>query len=57
MVGTFVSAQFLTILYQKRWGLALFPNFNPTILHARVANNSLIIYERLGRYLKEFWFI
>jgi len=29
-------------------------NFNFAILHAKVANNYLIPYEHLGRYLKEF---
>jgi len=55
MVGTLVLALFLTILYvweMARLG-AIF-NFNFTVLHAKVANNSLIICEHLGRYLKEF---
>ena len=55
MVGTLVLAQFLTILYGRsiiRLG-AIF-NFNFTILHTKVANNSLIICEHLGGYLKEF---
>jgi len=29
-------------------------NFNFRILHAKVAKESLIIWEHLGRYLREF---
>ena len=32
-------------------------NFNFTILHVKVANNYLIPYEHLGRYLEGFWTI
>ena len=55
MVGTLVLAQFLTILYEIMRLGAIF-NFNFTILHTQVwiANNSLIICEHLGGYLKEF---
>jgi len=32
-------------------------NFNFTILHAKIASDSLKICEHLRRYLKEFWTI
>jgi len=58
MVGTLSLVQFLTIsLWEMAKLGAIFhdfsTSFNFTILHAKVANNSLIIREDLGGYLCE----
>jgi len=62
MVGKFVLAQFLSILYQKWQGLALLsPPQLFTILHAKVAKNSFLwalgeIFEQILDHAVNFFF-
>ena len=57
IVGILALVQFLTIFVWETARVDTVFDLNFNILHAKVANNSLIICECLGRYLKEFWTI